>query len=59
LGTGQLIITVLNEKGIPTEVIATHLTPSKAVMGSLTTQETEELINNSDLFAKYGKAIDP
>src|SRR5690606_39348453 len=25
LGTGQALITVLNDKGIPTEVVATHL----------------------------------
>jgi hypothetical protein len=59
LGTGEALITVLNEKGIPTEVVATHLTPPKAVMGPLSIQETEDLIKNSDLFAKYGKAIDP
>ena len=35
LGTGQALITVLNEKGIPTEVAATMLTPPRAHMGPL------------------------
>ncbi|MDB5120575.1 MAG: hypothetical protein JWN56_1793 [Sphingobacteriales bacterium] len=30
--TGQALITVLNENGIPTEVVATHLIVPKAVM---------------------------
>ena len=33
LGTGQALVTVLNDKGIPTEVVATHLVPARAVMG--------------------------
>jgi DNA helicase HerA-like ATPase len=33
LGIGQALVTVLNEKGIPTEVAVTHLTPPRAIMG--------------------------
>src|SRR5690606_32385089 len=35
LGTGQALITVLNEKGIPTEVAAVHLIPPMAAMSPL------------------------
>ena len=58
LGTGQALVTVLNEKGIPTEVVATLLTPPRAVMGPLSTAEYQQLVNSSDLAAKYAEALD-
>ncbi|WP_118193190.1 helicase HerA-like domain-containing protein [Albibacterium indicum] len=58
LGTGQALITVLNDKGIPTEVVATHLIPPRAVMGPLGTTACEKIISSSDLYPKYRTAID-
>lgn len=58
LGTGQALITVLNDKGIPTEVVATHLIPPRAVMGPLGTTAYEKIISSSDLYPKYRTAID-
>jgi DNA helicase HerA-like ATPase len=59
LGTGQAFITVLNEKGIPTETVVTHLAPPASVMGPLSEQEYQQLLNNSDMYRKYKDAIDP
>lgn len=59
LGTGQALITVLNEKGIPTEVAATHLTPPRSIMGPMDASSCQALMNNSDLYSKYQKEIDP
>ncbi|MBB2149548.1 helicase HerA-like domain-containing protein [Pedobacter gandavensis] len=59
LGTGQALITVLNEKGIPTEVTATMLTPPKAVMGPLNSSDYEQLVLSSPMNKKYGTTIDP
>ncbi len=59
LGTGQALITVLNEKGIPTEVVATHLTPPRAVMGPMATADCEKLMQVSDYYQKYQENIDP
>jgi len=59
LGTGQALITVLNEKGIPTEVSATMLTSPRAVMGPLTAADLEKAIQSSAMFAKYKDVIDP
>jgi len=59
LGTGQALITVLNEKGIPTEVAATMLTPPRAIMGPLSTADYNSLIQSSELTAKYQESIDP
>lgn len=59
LGTGQALITVLNEKGIPTEVAATMLTPPRSVMGPLTTAEYMGLTQSSAMTKKYQETIDP
>ena len=59
LGTGQALITVLNEKGIPTEVAATHLSPPRAAMGPMSSADYDTLIQSSDVYQKYEENIDP
>ena len=59
LGTGQALITVLNEKGIPTEVVAAHLIPPRASMSPLPATDAEVLMNASENFSKYQEVIDP
>ena len=59
LGTGQAFITVLNEKGIPTETVVTHLAPPASVMGPLTEDEYKKLLENSDLNRKYKDPVNP
>jgi DNA helicase HerA-like ATPase len=58
LGTGQAFITVLNEKGIPTETVVTHLAPPASFMGPLTDKEYQSVLSNSDIVKKYQKTID-
>lgn len=57
LGTGQALITVLNEKGIPTEVVATHLIPPRAVMGPIGEPAYNQLVYTSPFYAKYHEAV--
>ncbi|MGY3054704.1 DNA helicase HerA-like ATPase [Pedobacter sp. UYEF25] len=59
LGTGQALITVLNEKGIPTQVAATMLTPPRSIMGPLTPADFDKLVEGSAMYGKYKDAIDP
>ena len=59
LGTGQAFITVLNEKGIPTETVVTHLAPPASVMGPLSQDEYNDLIRNSESYDKYKDNVDP
>ena len=59
LGTGQAFITVLNEKGIPTETVVTHLAPPASVMGPVSEPEYQNLLSSSDLYRKYKDAVDP
>lgn len=59
LGTGQAFITVLNEKGIPTETVVTHLGPPASVMGPLPAEEYAGLLKGSEMYAKYKDHVDP
>jgi DNA helicase HerA-like ATPase len=59
LGTGQAFITVLNEKGIPTATVVTHLAPPASVMGPVSESEYQSLLSSSDIFKKYKDAVDP
>lgn len=59
LGTGQAFITVLNEKGIPTETVVTHLAPPASVMGPVSESEYQEILQHSDSYKKYKDAVDP
>jgi len=57
LGTGQALITVLNDKGIPTEVVATHLVPPRAIMGPLDDSAYHQLVQQSAIYTKYKSAV--
>lgn len=59
LGIGQALITVLNEKGIPTEVAATHLMPPASIMGPMVQADYDRHVQQSDLYAKYKDPVDP
>jgi uncharacterized protein len=59
LGTGQAFITVLNEKGIPTETVATHLVPPASFMGPLEPKEYENALADSDIYKKYKETVNP
>jgi uncharacterized protein len=59
LGTGQAFITVLNEKGIPTETVVTHLLPPASLMGPLEPNEYTKVLSESDMNRKYREAVDP
>ncbi len=58
LGTGQALVTVLNDKGIPTEVVATHLVPARAVMGPCQQDHYDQIIRTSDFCAKYQERVE-
>ena len=58
LGIGEALITMLNEKGIPTPLVHCMLRPPQSRMDILTDAEIEGLINRSKIAAKYNKAVD-
>lgn len=58
LGIGEALITLLDEKGIPTPLVATMLCPPRSRMDILTPQEIDGLVAKSQLVAKYNEQVD-
>ena len=58
MGIGEAIITLLNEKGIPTPVVQTLLKAPQSRMGILTDSEINTLVGESRLASKYNRSID-
>jgi DNA helicase HerA-like ATPase len=58
LGIGEALVTVLDEKGVPTPLSATFMRTPATRMGTLTTQELDETLMRSRLKDKYNQAID-
>ena len=58
LGIGEALVTVLNEKGIPTPLAATLLVAPRSRMGILEPHELKNLVNDSELLVEYNEEID-
>lgn len=58
LGTGQALVSVLDESGVPTIVKQTKICPPQSFMGTLDESERCRQINNCLLSAKYDTSID-
>lgn len=58
LGIGEALVTALNEKGIPTPLVATMMRAPMSRMDVLTESEIQEINNNSKLVKKYSELID-
>lgn len=58
LGIGEALVTLLNEKGIPTPLIHTMLCPPRSRMDVLTDTEISSLVAKSKLATKYDKEVD-
>ncbi len=58
LGIGEALLTVLNEKGIPTPLAHTLLRAPQSRMDVLTPKEIQKIINRSLITLKYDESID-
>ncbi len=58
LGIGEALVTVLNEKGIPTPLVHAYLTAPKTRMDVVSEQELNAIVNSSELVEKYNVEID-
>jgi predicted flap endonuclease-1-like 5' DNA nuclease len=58
LGIGEALVTLLNEKGIPTPLVHTLLCAPRSRMDVLTDAEIDQLVAGSKLATKYAKEID-
>ncbi len=59
LGIGEAFVTALNEKGIPTPLAHTLMTPPQSRMDVLNDTEMQSLIQKSALYKKYKETLDP
>src|SRR5438309_6996346 len=53
MGIGEAMITMLNEKGIPTPLVHVMLAPPQSRMDVLTTAEMDTIVAQSKLAVKY------
>ena len=58
LGIGEALVTLLNEKGIPTPLAATMMLAPRSRMDVLTDGEIDAIVSKSKLAGKYNKVID-
>ena len=58
VGIGEALVTLLNEKGIPTPLVHVMLNPPQSRMDVLTAAEVENLVAQSKLTKKYGTPLD-
>ncbi|MEZ7507301.1 helicase HerA-like domain-containing protein [Flavobacterium sp. Arc2] len=58
LGIGEALVTALNEKGIPTPLVATMMRAPMSRMDILTENEIQDINNKSRLVKKYSELID-
>ncbi|MFJ6696861.1 helicase HerA-like domain-containing protein [Streptomyces sp. NPDC091272] len=58
LGTGEAVVTVLNEQGAPTPVAATRLRAPRSLMGPVGDEALERAVKASLLYGRYAEAVD-
>ncbi len=58
LGTGEALVVILNEKGIPTPLVHCMIRPPQSRMDILSDQEIDQIVASSQLAGKYNREID-
>jgi len=58
MGIGEALVTLLNEKGIPTPLVHCMMAPPRSRMDILTDAEIDTIISHSKIGTKYNKVID-
>ena len=58
VGIGEALITMLNEKGIPTPLVHCMLRPPQSRMDILSDAEIDTIVSNSKIAAHYNQVVD-
>lgn len=58
IGIGEAMVTLLNEKGIPTPLAHTYMIAPRSRMDILSEVEINDLVSRSKLIPKYNNAVD-
>ena len=59
LGTGEAVVSLLDEDGIPGIAQKVNILPPECAFGAITQEERESSIKGSLLYSKYANAVDP
>lgn len=59
LGTGEAVVTVLSDDGVPTPVAHTRLRAPQSLMAPCGQPRMDEVVDASPLRARYGQRLDP
>ena len=58
LGIGEALVTVLNEKGIPTSLVHCLMSPPCTRMDIITDDEKDDIVSSSRIADKYNRQVD-
>lgn len=58
MGTGEALVSVLDEKGIPTVVEQTKILPPQSRMGAISPEERKTAVTQNPLFKYYNAGVD-
>ena len=58
LGIGEALVTLLNEKGVPTPLVHTMMAPPRSRMDVLSEDEVNTIVRQSKLVPKYNEVVD-
>ncbi len=58
LGTGEALVTILNEKGIPTPLVHCMIRPPQSRMDILSDAEIDAVVSHSKIAGKYNQVVD-
>ena len=58
LGTGEALVSFVDEEGMPSVVELAKILPPQSYMGEITPEEFEAVINNSDMETKYRERVE-
>jgi hypothetical protein len=58
LGIGEALVTMLNEKGVPTPLVHCMMCPPQSRMDILTDPEIDAIVSHSKIAGKYNQVID-
>jgi len=58
LGIGEALVTLLNEKGIPTPLVHAMMAPPQSRMDVLTETEVQSIVQQSKIASRYNQPVD-
>ena len=58
LGTGEVLVSLLDEEGVPTMVQRAYVMPPRSYLGTCSDEVRRQAIQETPLHTKYAKAID-